>query len=374
MDKYKIFGAKKLKYGYTTGTCAAAATQAATAMLLGKERISNITIQVPKGWMLTIPIKDIQIHDNWVSCAVSKDSGDDPDITNGILIYSKVRKNNTNAISIFGGKGIGKITRKGLSVEVGEPAINPVPREMIMKEAKKISQDYCYNGGLEITISVPEGEEKAKKTFNPKLGIEGGISIIGTTGIVEPMSEKALIESLKLELNVHRKNGNENVLLTPGNYGLKFATDELLLDTSEGIKISNYIGLMMESVRDMGFKNVLFIAHAGKLIKVAGGIMNTHSKYGDARMEILAAHASYCGGESSLIREIMGCITTDEAIDKLNDTHIYQDIMDSVMGKVEYHLLNKINYKLNLGIIMYTNTQGVLSMNERAKDILSIFK
>lgn len=374
MDKYINKGEKKLRYGYTTGTCALAATKAAITMLLTGDEINNVLVDTPKGWQLNLEVEQIQHGNDFVSCAIKKDSGDDPDITNGIYICSKVKKLPLPDTVLTGGQGIGMVTRKGLSVEVGKHAINPVPRKMILSEVEKLANKYDYMQGFHIEIFAPKGEEIAKKTFNPKLGIKGGISIIGTTGIVEPMSEKALIDSIKLEINVLKSNGCKDLLICPGNYGKKFANEIMNLNTDKSVKISNYIGEMLETVNRLEFENVLLVAHAGKLIKVAGGIMNTHSKFADSRMEILAAYSSLCGGDCNLTRKILECITTDEAYDLLIEENIKEKVTEKIMQRIDYHIKNKITKEINFGVIIFTNTHGFLGINEKGKDMLNKFK
>ena len=193
---------KKLKTGYTTGSCAAAATKAALEMLLSGNEIQNISLLTPNQTELYLEVKDISIARDWVSCGIQKDSGDDPDVTNGICVYARVEKQSGTEIIIDGGIGVGRVTRKGLEQSIGQAAINKVPREMIIKEVKEQCAKYGYHQGLSIVVSVPEGVELAKKTFNPRLGIEGGISILGTTGIVQPMSEKALTDTIFLEMKM----------------------------------------------------------------------------------------------------------------------------------------------------------------------------
>ncbi|MPW26283.1 cobalamin biosynthesis protein CbiD [Alkalibaculum sp. M08DMB] len=374
MDKFIIKGEKKLRYGYTTGSCAAAATKAGLTMLFSGEKTEHIDLHTPKGWNLHLEVVDIKQEENSVSCAIIKDSGDDPDMTNGISIYSKVSFTDVPGIVLSGGIGVGVVTRKGLPVPVGQAAINPVPREMILSETRALVERYKYLGGLHIQIYTPQGEEIAKRTFNPKLGIVNGISILGTTGIVEPMSEKALIDSLKLEMNVLSANNKENIILFPGNYGRKFANEDLRLNIKNSVKISNYIGEILESIDTLRFKNVLFVAHIGKLIKVAGGIMNTHSKSADARMEILGAYTSACGGDSQLTKDILHCITTDEAIELLIHQPFYEEVLDKILERVSYHMNSKISSYTNIGLIMFTNTHGILRMDEKAKQMLHLFR
>ena len=206
-DYYVIRGNKKMRFGYTTGSCAAAACKGAVRMLLGREQLASVPLMTPKGILLDLELLDIHREEDTVSCAVKKDAGDDPDTTNGILVYATVSKREEPGILVDGGIGVGRVTKPGLSQKVGEAAINPVPKAMILREAEEACAEFDYEGGLKVIISVPEGAEIGKKTFNPRLGITGGISILGTSGIVEPMSEKALVESIHVEMKQHFAQG-----------------------------------------------------------------------------------------------------------------------------------------------------------------------
>ena len=310
-DYYVIRGNKKMRFGYTTGSCAAAACKGAAEILLGGVMQKAVTLMTPKGILLTLELKDIRIEGNQVTCAIQKDAGDDPDTTNGILVYATVQKTKEPGIILDGGVGVGRVTKAGLSQKIGEAAINPVPKAMILREATEIAEKYDYEGGLKITISVPEGVEIAKKTFNPRLGIVGGISILGTSGIVEPMSEAALVQSINVEMKQHFSQGEEYLLVTPGNYGADYLREHMDLPYEKNIKCSNYVGETIDMAIDMGVKGILFIAHIGKFVKVAAGIMNTHSHSADARMEVLASNAIRAGASLECAKEILNASTTD---------------------------------------------------------------
>ena len=201
MDSFVTKDGKRLRRGYTTGSCAAAAAKSAALMLLAGRRLESIHLVTPSGMELDLPLQDIVIADNYVSCGVIKDSGDDPDVTDGITVYARVEKTGCPyTVEIDGGNGIGRVTKPGLDQSVGSAAINSTPRRMITEELLQVCEDTGYKGGLKVVISAPAGTEIAKRTFNPKLGVVDGISILGTTGIVEPMSEEAIIESIALEI------------------------------------------------------------------------------------------------------------------------------------------------------------------------------
>ena len=365
MDRYVVKGNKQLRCGYTTGSCAAGAAKAAALMLLGGGTVDTVTLPTPKGWQINLTIYDVIRSEEEVSCAVQKDSGDDPDVTNGMLIYARVRKCESG-VHIRGGMGIGVVTQNGLSVSVGSAAINSSPRKMIEDAVRSVAAQFGYNGGLDVEIYAPQGEQIAKKTFNERLGIRGGISILGTTGIVEPMSEDALIESLRIEMNVLKAKGVDRILFCPGNYGWAFAKDELELDMGYGIKISNYIGDMLDHALGLGFKELLLVAHIGKAVKIAGGIMNTHSRFADCRAEIMAAHAIRCGADAASAREILGCISTDAMVDVLKRIDLCACVMESITREIEENLARRLYDKMKAGVVVFSNAHGLLGIGKAA--------
>lgn len=362
---------KKLRYGYTTGTCAAAAAKACAKMLLSGESMEVVTIDTPKGISLTLDLLDIHKGEGFVSCGVQKDSGDDPDVTNGILVYAKVSFLKEAKIVIDGGTGVGRVTKKGLNQPVGAAAINQVPRSMIHDAVLHIIEEYEYEAGLSVIISVPSGIEIAKKTFNPRLGIEGGISILGTSGIVEPMSESALVDSIKVEINLHLAQGEEYLLIAPGNYGEDFVKDHLSVDFRQVIKCSNYIGETIDIAVELKAKGILLIGHIGKLIKVAGGIMNTHSKNADARMEILAANAAVAGADTSVLVDIMKCVTTEEALDFIIQAGILKEVMDLILDKIEFYLNKRAYDSLKIGVVLFSSQYGYLGQTKMTKELMN---
>lgn len=355
IDKYITKNGKKLRYGFTTGSCGTAAAKAATTMLFTRKEMNKINIDTPKGWNLEIFINDIDIKEDSVSCSVIKDSGDDPDITKGMKIHAKAEKLRIAGIEITGGEGVGKVTKKGLSTPVGQYAINPVPLEMIKKE---VSMVLPKGEGVRITIYAPEGKERARKTFNPKLGIVGGISIIGTTGIVEPMSDDALMDSIAIELSILKEQGIKKVVFTPGNYGKNFIVDNGF-STDRLVKVSNYIGFMLDKAVEYEFEEVLLIGHIGKLIKVAGGIFNTHSRIADARMEILAANCALMGCDRELIAKIMDSITTEEAIEYILENK-YEKVFNNIADKITKRCEERTYNQIKIGTIIFSTKRGKL--------------
>ena len=350
---------KSYRCGYTTGSCAVMAAKAALEYLFTGITPEYSGYTTPKGIYVSAGVSDLKIENGAVSCCVIKDGGDDIDVTDGLKIYASVRKIE-NGISIDGGEGVGRVTRKGLDCEVGAAAINSVPRRLLKEETEEICRKYGYTGGIEIIISVPNGREAAEKTFNPRLGIEGGISIIGTSGIVEPMSTRAIIDTIGAELKVMKGSGAEGFIAVPGNYGENFIKGIKGLEGAETVKFSNYVGELLDFAAEYKFKNVLLAGHIGKFVKLAGGIMNTHSSFADCRMEILAAHTALYRG-ADVCREIMACTTTDEALELLEKYGVFHQIMDSVAGKAEYYVNMRTRGFVSCGVIIYSDKRGLLS-------------
>lgn len=374
-DYYVVRNQKKLRFGYTTGSCAAGAARGAAELLLGEDEIGEAELMTPKGILLHLELLDMKRDENAASCAVRKDAGDDPDTTNGILVYAKVEKfqirsDMEDRIVIDGGTGVGRVTKPGLSQKIGEAAINPVPRAMILQAVEEIADRYHYEGGLKVTISVPEGEKIARKTFNPRLGIVGGISILGTSGIVEPMSEKALIDSIRVEMTQHAAMGEQYMLVTPGNYGADYLREHMELPFEKNIKCSNYVGETIDMAVDMGVKGILFISHIGKFVKVAAGIMNTHSHSADARMEVLCSNAIRAGGDLACARSILQCNTTDEALRVLDENHILKETMKEITDRIQFYLDHRSYQQILLGAVIFSNEYGYLGQTANAAELI----
>ena len=372
MEEYRVFEGKKLRYGYTTGTCAAAAAKAATEMLFTKQRVDYIKIDTPKGILLDLEVEDALITDGIVSCAIRKDAGDDPDDTNGILIYAAVHMCREEGIELLGGVGVGKVTMPGLACPIGTPAINPVPRKMIIDAVASVARYNCYDGGLKVTIYVPEGIEIAKKTFNPRLGIVGGLSILGTSGIVEPMSEKALVDTIYVEMDVQKRKGNENLLVFFGNYVQDFAKDVLNLSISDAVTCSNFVGEVLDYAVFKGFRSVLIIGHSGKLVKLSQGVMNTHSKYADCRTDALALYAMFGGASKDIGLEIASALTTDEAVKILKREELDKAVLQKINERIEFYMQQRVHGKIKTAALMFSNAHGLLGKTASAEELIAL--
>ena len=388
---------KKMRCGYTTGSCAAAASKAAARMLLSGKSCEWSDLMTPKGIFLHLPILDGRFNETQAVCAVRKYGGDDPDATDGILIYAKAEKEGgllpgdvSPKITIEGGAGVGRVTKPGLEQPVGAAAINRVPREMIRREVEQVCEEYEYEGGIKITIFVPEGERIGAKTFNPHIGIKGGISILGTSGIVVPMSEEALIASIRLEMKQKCANGDRFLLITPGNYGADFIRRKELshaLDAEHSMKCSNYVGETLDMAVELGVEGILFIAHIGKFIKVSGGIMNTHSAHGDCRAELMAAQAmraasalrekkepqSYPMGAEGLLKleeQLLSSNTTEEAIGILKEADLLAPTIDEIIKRIQFHLQKRSKGAIRTEVVLFSNQYGFLGETEGAEKMM----
>lgn len=383
-----------LRMGYTTGSCAAAAAKAAAQMLLSGEEIRHVRLHTPKGIELYLEVEQISREKNRVSCAIRKDAGDDPDVTHGMEVYAAVERagrreesslaetaqasdrgqagfmyENGVVLYLDGGEGVGRVTLPGLEQTPGQPAINRVPREMIFGAVEEICRKYGHTEPLRIVISMPEGRRLAKQTFNPRLGIEGGLSVLGTSGIVEPMSEKALTDTIWLEMKMLHEQGHRYCYVVPGNYGMDFLKDEWKVDSGLAVKCSNYIGEAIDDAGYLGMEGILLIGHIGKLIKLAAGVMNTHSRQADCRMEVLASHAAMAGADRNVVREIMDCINTDTALSILRREGILETVMETVMAKIDRVAALRAGDRTKVGVVIFSKEDGVLGMTGQAEEL-----
>lgn len=376
MNRYIEKDHQQLAYGYTTGSCAAAAAKAAAQMLFSQEEVTQVRLMTPKGFELLLEITEIcrKKQEGSVSCAVRKDAGDDPDATDGTLVYAEVSRCGQSGIHIDGGKGVGRVTKPGLDQPVGAAAINSVPRRMIEREVQAILTQSGESCGLRVIISIPAGEELAAKTFNPKLGIVGGISVLGTTGIVEPMSEQALLDTIAVEMRVRKSEGYPLLPMAPGNYGRAFMQEKYGFAMDTAVECSNFVGDALKIACESGFTRLLFIGHIGKLVKVAGGIMNTHSKYGDHRMEILTELSEkVCTGDQKGIGEkLAACVSTDEAVRILKEYHLDQAVLAKMTQQIKQNMEAYTGHRMQVEVIVFSNVYGELGKTEQALEYIGI--
>lgn len=363
--------------GFTTGSCAAAAAKAAAYMLLTGEKRTVVDIIVPRGDVFRTDVLDIMLTKDRAVCAVRKAGGDDPDVTAGLLIYAAASYGLHNNIEIYGGEGVGRVTRPGLDQPVGEAAINSVPRQMITSAVRNVCEMAGYDGGIDITVFVPGGEEAARRTFNPRLGIEGGISIIGTSGVVEPMSEKALKDTIYLELKQRRALGETGIVISPGNYGRQFLMEYYGYDIDKAVKCSNFIGETLDMCVELGFKELILAGHTGKLVKVASGIMNTHSHEADGRMEAIAAAGIRAELPNDVLNGILDSVSTAEAFRKIKKfdeenpgKNALDRVMSTVVRKIGYYMDFRTGGKITAEIAIYCGELALVSESEHMRKML----
>ncbi len=369
LEEYIYHGTQKLRCGYTTGSCAAAAAKASAEMLITRKPVQNTVLMTPKGIPLDLEVLFAEIHEETAICAIRKDGGDDPDITNGILIFAQVSRI-AQGIEITGGEGVGKVTKAGLDQPVGEYSINSVPRRMITDAVMEIAEKYNVYGGFRIVISVPEGESIARKTFNPRMGIEGGISIIGTSGIVHPMSNTALIETIRVEARMRKEEGVRNLLLTMGNYSESFLQESMPFALDKSVKCSNFIGEAIDIALELGFESILIIGHMGKLVKLGAGIMNTHSAQADGRMDVLVTCGVLAGADGNLLRRIPECVTVDVALDILKQGGFMEKTLSILAERTDFYLHAKVKSTIEIGAVMFSNQHGIAVKTKSADGLI----
>lgn len=365
--------------GFTTGTCAAAAAAAAAARLCTGAAPPSMEVELPSGRLAALLVEQDAGGADWASCAVRKDAGDDPDVTDGALVCAHVRSVRTHPegvpcyvdagspfLYLTGGDGVGKAAKQGLSCPVGCFAINPVPRRMIFENVRRVCRDSGSKpNALLIEISIPGGAALAEKTFNPRLGIEGGLSILGTSGIVRPMSEEAMLETIRLEIRVRAAEGRTLLAMAPGNYGEAFLREKKGLAMDSFVTCSNFIGAAVRMAKEEGIKRVLLAGHVGKLIKVAGGVLNTHSRYGDGRMQYLAECALLAGVSEEEARPVYGMNTTEEAAQYLALKALLKPVMRVAAGRVK-EVLEKAG-GVTVEVLLFSAGQGLMAETDGAE-------
>ena len=369
LEEYVYRGAEKLRCGYTTGSCAAAAAKAAAEMIFTGHEVTGVKLMTPKGIMLDLDVVDAEMKDGGASCAIVKDSGDDPDITNGIRVYSRVRLIPEGTV-ILGGEGVGVVTKAGLDRPVGDAAINTVPRRMISGAVAEIAEKYGYSGGFEVMVSIPQGVELAKKTFNPRMGIEGGISVIGTSGIVEPMSNTAVIETIRAEANIRRAAGQRNMLLTIGNYSEDFVQRELPFSLERSVTCSNFIGDAIDIGMELGFESILIVGHIGKLVKLGAGIMNTHSSWADGRMDVLVTCGVLAGADTDTLKRLPDCVTADAAMDILEEGGYLEKTADILSRRMDSYLRARVKDSIPIAALAFSYKRQLQVRTALAEELI----
>lgn len=356
--------ARFLKYGISTGASVAAAAKAAV-LAITNTPVDRVVIPTPIGIRFEIPVKySRKISQNTATATVVKDAGEDVDVTHGIEIKATVQLTNDNKVIIKSGNGVGKVTKPGLQVPIGEAAINPVPQRMI-KEA--VSEVLSPGKGAIITIEVPEGEKVAEKTMNAKLGIIGGISILGTSGVVKPFSEDACRRSLvpQIDIALSRKYGQ--IFFVPGSIGERITKQLFKVPDEQIVQTGDFVGYMLDKAVEKNVKDIVLLGHSGKLVKIAAGIFNTHHRMGDARNEVIAAHAAASGADTITVQNILKSNTTDEATELLNKISLTQPTYDRIAQKIYTRVTDRTKGQIKFNIIIVSMDGKVLGTDENAR-------
>ncbi|MDC7224052.1 MAG: cobalt-precorrin-5B (C(1))-methyltransferase CbiD [Spirochaetales bacterium] len=325
-----------MQRGYTTGTTAQGACKGAAELLLSGQRKDRVRVTLPGGLEIPLALEDCSLQEGSARCAVRKDPGDDIDSTRGLSVYARVSLTDQPGVVLEGGTGVGRVTREGLAVPPGRPAINPMPEKMIRRELEAL----CPPGrGFSVLIEIPQGEEVARKTWNPRLGIEGGLSIIGTTGIVEPKSEEAYKATIDVYVNMAHTFNGDFLCITLGYVGEKALAGETCpIPLESVVKCGDHVGHTLEYARSKGFEKIYLIGHVGKLVKLALGIFNTHWKSGDGRLELLALLAGLRGADRDLMERISRLSLAEEAVTLLEESGfggVFDDVVARILDQVE---------------------------------------
>ena len=381
-----------MRFGYTTGSCATAAAKAAAIGLFTGNIPDEVEINTPAGIKLKLRIYHKQLSANATQCAVQKDAGDDPDVTNGCFIHARVERNFTQTIEIDGGEGVGRVTKPGLQVPVGYAAINPVPRRMIEGAVKEVIGNGC---GLKIVISVPNGKALGEKTFNPKLGIIGGISIIGTTGIVRPMSEDAFKTSLLCGLDIAQGIGYETVVLVPGSLGERSTLNLFNIPKDQVIQISNFVGFMLTAAGQRNFKRIILAGHPGKLAKLLRGDFHTHSAVSkpanDILIDIIEQQVQNMGQESgirgqktetrlpnAILNHLKEVSTVEGIVELLRDAGhlaVMNDVAERIEAKVLSFCIGERPFApTGVGVILFDMKGSIIGISSSAQTWLDVTK
>ena len=376
-EHYVRSGQKLLRCGYTTGTCAALGAAGAARLLLTGREPETVALRTPKGIVVEVAPLWCRSTDTGAACAIRKDGGDDVDVTTGLpVIASVVLEPDDPGVRIFGGEGVGRVTKPGLDQPVGEAAINHVPRRMIAEALEREAENAAYTGGFAVTISIEGGAETAKRTFNPHIGVEGGLSVLGTSGIVEPMSQQAILDTIQLEMNqaalrAKAAPGPRRLVLAPGNYGLDYLASALpQFERFPVVKTSNFIGDTLDMAATAGFEQVLLVGHVGKLCKLAAGVMNTHSHTADGRAEVFCAHAALCGASREVCAALMDAATTDACLDILDGAGLRGPVLESILAAIQMHLDRRAGGAFRVGAVLFSNQHGPLGETCIAKELM----
>ena len=378
-EHYIRSGQKLLRCGYTTGTCAALGAAGAARLLLTGKAPESVGLCTPKGIVVEVAPIYCRKTETGARCAIRKDGGDDVDVTTGLPVIADLTllPDAPGQVTIDGGPGVGRVTKPGLDQPVGQAAINHVPRRMITDALHAEAEAAGYDGGFDVMISIEGGEEAAKHTFNPHIGVEGGLSVLGTSGIVEPMSQQAILDTIQLEMNqaALRAKDHRRLILAPGNYGLDYLHETYpQFAAIPVVKTSNFIGDTLDMAAAAHFEQVLLVGHVGKLCKLAGGIMNTHSHTADCRTELFCTHAALCGADREVCTALYNAATTDACLEILDTAGLREPVLQSLLAAIQLHLDRRAGGAFRVGAVLFSNQHGPLGQTEAAARLLNEWK
>lgn len=343
---------QKLRTGFTTGTCATAAAKAALVSIITKKRIESIEVLLPKDKRITINVASCRFDNNTARCSVIKDGGDDPDVTHGAEIIADLQiTDHSGQIEIDGGIGVGRVTKPGLGLQIGSAAINPTPKKMLIQNLTEIGKEILQKNGIRVIVSVPKGAEIAPKTDNPRLGIMGGISILGTTGIVVPYSTASFAASIRQSLDVTIAMGDNTVVLTTGGRSEDYARKEINLPDHCFVQMGDFSGYTIQQCAKKSIKTAHVAGFVGKLTKIAMGIKQTHVKGSKVDMDFLADLAKDCNANNKTIDEIKKANTARHVQEIIIENKIdgfFVALCKMAYDQMRMHSENKVELKVIL--------------------------
>ena len=351
----------KLKTGYTTGSCATAASKAALLSIINQKKIENIDILLPKRSYLKIPIDSCEFEFDKAKCIVIKNGGDDPDVTHGAeIIVELTFTEKINEIEIDGGEGVGIVTKQGLGLEINKPAINPVPKKMIIENLREAGKEILLEKGIRVIISVPKGKELGPKTDNPRLGIVNGISILGTSGIVIPFSTAAYAASIRQNLDVAIAAGNDIVVLTTGGRSEDFAKKIVDLPEHCFVQIGDFSGYAIQQCGRKDIKRAYVVGFIGKLAKMAAGVKQTHVKGSKVDMSFLSELAQKCNANENVIQEIKKANTARHVSEIIQENQV-KGFFDLICGETYKHMRKHSEEKVPIDVILFDFEGNILA-------------
>lgn len=344
---------RKLRTGFTTGTCATAGTKAAVLAILDQKKVDSVKVSLPKKNSIIIKIERCEFEKKKARCLVIKNGGDDPDVTHGAEIWTEViLTNKPKQIEIDGGIGVGRVTKPGLGLEIGSAAINPTPKKMIEENILEIGKKILEKNGISVIITVPKGKELAQKTDNPRLGIINGISILGTTGIVIPYSTASFAAAIRQSLDVTIAMGNDTVVLTTGGRSEDFARNMIILPDHCFVQMGDFAGYTIQQCVKKKIKKIHVGGFIGKLTKIGMGVKQTHVKGSKVDTEFLSKLAQKCNAEKRVADEIIKANTARHAYEIAVKEKVL-GFFDSICNEVYKQLREHSQNRLEIDVIMF---------------------